>query len=622
MTRLIAIAALAAAITATPAAAAVEFAGVDASRHPTIQLSVVTDSPSKAAPVLLENGRSVAGLEAQNLGRAKSVVVAIDHSRSMKGEPLANAIAAARNFVAGKAAADRLAVVTFGESAVQTTRFSSATIDTDSALRNLALDRRQGTALYDAIHLSSLALSTEVNPGRVLVIMTDGANVAKGVSLQQAIDAAKKAGVAVYAIGIESGDFQRGPLEQVAEATGGSYYGATSSAALSQAYDAVARELARTWRLSYLTAARPGHTLKLTATVAGQGSVSSQTTLPGSTPPPPGEGLARFLPDLLFTSGIAALLLSLAVGTSILMAVGLVMATPASTRLRRRLGPHVGGPRRREKKASVRERFDGASGLLKATEQAFARFSFWRKLHAMLERADVPLRTAEFFYCMIVPAFLFGMIAAAMALSTLLILVAMVVGGLLPLGFLAFKAKKRVNAIDDQLPDLLITMAASLKAGHSFRQAMQAVVNEGQPPISDEFKRVLTEAQLGRPIDDALAEMADRVQSKNLSFVMTAVTVQRQVGGSLAGIFDMVADAVRQRQAFGRKIKGLTAMGRASAYTLVGMPFALAGIITVINADYMSPLYHTSTGHKMIIVGLVMMAIGAYMLRKIASFRG
>ncbi len=350
--------------------------------------------------------------------------------------------------------------------------------------------------------------------------------------------------------------------------------------------------------------------------------MTSQTTLPGSTPPPPGQGLARFLPDLLFTSGIAALVLSLAVGTAILMAIALVMATPASTRLRRRLGPHVGAPRRRAKKASVRERFDGASGLLKATEQAFVRFSFWRKLHAMLERADVPLRTAEFFYCMIVPAFFFGLVAAAMALSSLLILAAMVIGGLLPLGFLAFKAKQRVNAIDEQLPDLLITMAASLKAGHSFRQAMQAVVNEGQPPISDEFKRVLTEAQLGRPIDDALAEMADRVQSKNLSFVMTAVTVQRQVGGSLAGIFDMVADAVRQRQAFGRKIKGLTAMGRASAYTLVGMPFALALIITAINAEYMSPLYHTSTGHKMIIIGLVMMAIGAYMLRKIASFRG
>jgi tight adherence protein B len=620
--RIAALVTLAAAILATPAAAAVGLTGVDATRHPTIQLSVVTDRPSKAAPVLKENGHSVAGLVAQNLGRAKSVVVAIDRSRSMEGKPLADAIAAARAFVAGKTAADRLSVVTFGESAVQTTRFSSATIDTDSALRNLALDKKQGTALYDAIHLSSLALATEVNPGRVIVVMTDGSNVAKGVTLEKAIDAARKAGAAVYAIGIESGDFNKAPLEQIAKATGGGYYGANSSAELAAAYDRVAQDLARTWRVSYLTAARPGQSLTLTAAVPGFGSGSTQTTLPGSTPPPPGDGLAGVLPEQLFTSGAASLFLSLAVGTAILFGVGLAMATPASTRLRRRLGPHVGGPRRRAKKASVRERFEGASGLLKATEQAFERFSFWRKLHSMLERADVPLRTSEFFYCMIGPAFFFGLFAAVMAFSPIFILLAMVIGGLLPLGFLSFKAKRRVNAIDEQLPDLLITMAASLKAGHSFRQAMQAVVDEGQPPISDEFKRVLTEAQLGRPIDDALAEMADRVQSKNLSFVMTAVTVQRSVGGSLAGIFDMVADAVRQRQAFARKIKGLTAMGRASAYTLVGMPFALAGIITAINAEYMSPLYHTSTGHKMIIVGFISMAIGSYMLRKIASFRG
>ena len=562
MIRIAALVTLAAAILATPAAAAVGLTGVDATRHPTIQLSVVTDRPSKAAPVLQENGHAVAGLVAQNLGRAKSVVVAIDHSRSMKGKPLADAIAAARSFVGGKTAADRLAVVTFGESAVQTTRFSSATIDTDSALRNLALDKKQGTALYDAIHLSALALATEANPGRVIVVMTDGSNVAKGVSLEKAIDAARKAGAAVYAIGIESGDFSKAPLEQIAKATGGGYYGANSSAELAAAYDKVAQDLARTWRVSYLTAARPGQTLKLTAAVPGFGSGSTQTTLPGSTPPPPGDGLAGLLPEQLFTSGVAALLLSLAVGTAILLGDRRSsMATPASTRLRRRLGPHVGGPRRRAKKASVRERFEGASGLLKATEQAFERFSFWRKLHSMLERADVPLRTSEFFYCMIAPAFFFGLVAAVMALSPIMILAAMVIGGLLPLGFLAFKAKRRVNAIDEQLPDLLITMAASLKAGHSFRQAMQAVVDEGQPPISDEFKRVLTEAQLGRPIDDALAEMADRVQSKNLSFVMTAVTVQRSVGGSLAGIFDMVADAVRQRQAFARKIKGLTGDG-------------------------------------------------------------
>ena len=127
---------------------------------------------------------------------------------------------------------------------------------------------------------------------------------------------------------------------------------------------------------------------------------------------------------------------------------------------------------------------------------------------------------------------------------------------------------------------MLITLAASLKAGHSFKTGLQTLVDEGRPPASKELKRVLTEAQLGRPIDEALSEMAARLGSKNFDFVITAVTIQRQVGGSLAGLIDMVADTVRQRQQFIRKIKGLTAMGRAGAYTLVGPPFFVAAVIT------------------------------------------
>ena len=153
----------------------------------------------------------------------------------------------------------------------------------------------------------------------------------------------------------------------------------------------------------------------------------------------------------------------------------------------------------------------------------------------------------------------------------------MIVGGGLPIFIVWHKAKRRLAAIDDQLPDLLVTLAATLKAGHSFRQGIQAVVDEGQPPASKEFKRVLTETQLGRPMDDALADMAARIGSKNVTFVVTAVTIQRQVGGSLAGIFDMVAEAVRNRQQFARKIRSLTAMGRASAYVLVGRPLLHAG---------------------------------------------
>jgi tight adherence protein B len=259
---------------------------------------------------------------------------------------------------------------------------------------------------------------------------------------------------------------------------------------------------------------------------------------------------------------------------------------------------------------------------MRATERAFGHLRVWHALHRLLERADVPLRTVELVYAAAGSGLLVAMIFAIAGGGPILTVLAMAAGGSIPIGVVWFKAKRRLAAIDDQLPDLLVTLAAALKAGHSFRQGIQAVVDEGQPPASKEFKRVLTETQLGRPMDAALADMATRVGSKNLAFVVTAVTIQRQVGGSLAGIFEMVAEAVRNRQQFARKIRSLTAMGRSSAYVLVGLPFFILGTTTLLNREYIHPLYHTSTGHKLMILGVVMITIGSLMLRKIVSFRG
>jgi tight adherence protein B len=123
-------------------------------------------------------------------------------------------------------------------------------------------------------------------------------------------------------------------------------------------------------------------------------------------------------------------------------------------------------------------------------------------------------------------------------------------------------------------------------------------------------------------MDQALAEMGDRIGSKNLTFVLNSVTIQRQIGGSLAGLFDMVAETVRQRQQFARKIRSLTAMGRMSAYVLGGLPFAVAILISVISPVYMAPLWHSSVGHDLVGLGFVMLAVGGVVLRKIVSFKG
>jgi len=240
----------------------------------------------------------------------------------------------------------------------------------------------------------------------------------------------------------------------------------------------------------------------------------------------------------------------------------------------------------------------------------------------MLVRGDVPLRPAEFVWLMVGGAFLGALLFGASGAPALMILAGMVIGSAIPYGFVGFRVRRRSKAFEAQLPDMLTTIAASLKAGHSFKHGLQAVVNESAPPASIELRRVLTEAGLGRPLDDALADMAERVGSENFGFAITAVTIQRQVGGSLATLFDMVSETVRNRQQFARKIRSLTAMGRMSAYTLVAIPIFIGGMISLLNPEYIRPLFHTHAGHLMLVAGVAMMALGSSILKKIVSFKG
>jgi tight adherence protein B len=531
----------------------------------------------------------------------------------MLGPAISDASAAARAFVASKPARDRIAIVAVGKKAVQLTSFASTTVEADEALRAIEVDKVRGTALYDGILVSTQALAADVNPTRVLILLTDGQEVSSEASLEQAIAAAREANVAVYPIGIESPSFRPAPLQRLAEKTGGRYAGASGTGQLKAIYAALAEELRRTWQITYVTAARPGDRISVEAANA-----HAESVVPGIRQVASAEGSK--LPEPLFKIGPAVV--ATAVAFLVLISALFLMRAPVGSRLRRRITPHLGEQESKRARGPVQERFATASSLLQATERAFGHLRAWHALHRLLERADVPLRTVELVYAAVGSAFLAGIIFAVAGTAPFVILLAMVIGGSLPILIVWQKARRRLAAIDDQLPDLLVTLAASLKAGHSFRQGIQAVVDEGQPPASKEFKRVLTETRLGRPMDDALSDMATRIGSKNVSFVVTAVTIQRQVGGSLAGIFDMVADAVRNRQQFARRIRSLTAMGRASAYVLVGVPFFMLGALTLLNPDYMSPLYHTSTGHKLMIIGMVMISVGSLMLRKIVSFRG
>jgi tight adherence protein B len=616
---LIAVSAATLALAAGSAAGGVVIHAVDTSAYPTIRVTVVTANPLTRPPMLREDGHNVTGVQATNLASAKSVVLALDHSRSMAGRPLADATAAARVFLAAKGSSDRVSVVTFGSRAGQLTGFSPSSSDGDAALRGLRTDAKEGTKLWDAVALGSQLLGAEPQRGRALVLLTDGRDTGSEASAEKAAEMARKAGVTVYVIGIEGTQFSPGPLRGLARATGGSYVGAHTTAELRGAYGAVATALRRTWQLEYATTARPGERVGLRARGDG-GADTTQLTMTGPSGPG-GAGASPLLPKPFLETAFGTLLLSLGVGFVVLLAGTFVLASVEGGRLRRRLAPHIGEARQR-RRSEEEGRTAVFAGIFRATEEVFSGQRPWIALQRLLERADVPLRTVEFAY-VIVGGALVGFVLFLLLLGSMFMaFLGLLVGGAAPIGWLILKAKRRIRAFEEQLPDFLVALAATLKAGHSFRQALKTVADEGRPPASKELNRVLTEARLGRPMEAALSEMSQRVGSPNFEFVITSVTIQRQVGGSLAGLIDMVADTVRQRQQFARKISGLTAMGRASAYVLMGLPFFMALMITLINPGYMEPLYHTSTGHQLIILGLVMMAFGCLVMRRIVAFKG
>ena len=451
----------------------------------------------------------------------------------------------------------------------------------------------------------------------ILVVLTDGTDVSSHASLADAIAAARQAGALVYPIGIVSSQFDPTPLQELASRTGGRYTSTTSTKALRGIYTSIAAELGRTWHASYLTNLPQGQTLHLQAQLVGAGSATAATHLSGRASS--ATAASPLIPSFLYGI-VGSILLGLILTGLLALGIWSMRQAKEGTWVQARLAPHVG--EKKQHRLGTRERLSAAAAIFTATEHALGNMNLWKRLSRTIERADIPLRTVEFVYVMAGAGFGLGIVLAISGQTPAIILLGMLVGAFVPYAVLTMKVKKRLASFETQLPDLLVTMAASLKAGHSFKQGMQAVVDENRQPASDEFRRVLTETSLGRPMDSALKEMADRIGSSNFEFVITAVTIQRQVGGSMAELFDMVADTVRQRQQFARKIKALTSMGRMSAYVLVGLPFFMAFFITVINPTYMQPLYSTGIGHFLIFLSLAGMVVGSLLLKKIVSFRG
>lgn len=302
----------------------------------------------------------------------------------------------------------------------------------------------------------------------------------------------------------------------------------------------------------------------------------------------------------------------------IIIAAVVLLTGGEEAAVQERLGRYGRQPEEEEKEAKKKKGKEAKGFLTDSLNRAVAGRSFAEKLATKIARADAKLTVGEFLALqMIVVVMAFGV---ACILSGLLVgVVAGVIGYFVPHLWLNRRKSARLNSFNDQLGDAINQMVNGLRAGYSVQQAMESVGSELPPPICQEFGRAVQEMQFGLSMDQALANMLRRINSADLDLMITAISVQREVGGNLAEILEVISHTIRERIRIQGEIRVLTAQGRITGYIIGGLPFAIAGMLMLINREYIMRMFTMTCGWVMIGVILVLMSIGAFAISKITN---
>jgi tight adherence protein B len=192
-------------------------------------------------------------------------------------------------------------------------------------------------------------------------------------------------------------------------------------------------------------------------------------------------------------------------------------------------------------------------------------------------------------------------------------------GAYLPYFYVKRKAIARINAFEGGLPEAIDLLGRAIRAGHPLSSGMKMVADETQEPIAGEFQRTFEEQRFGLPFDDAVQAMADRVNLVDVRILVTAILIQREVGGNLAEVLDNIASVIRARFTIRRQLRVYTAQGRFSGYVLAVLPIAVGTIIYMLNPEYMSILWTHKIGKLMLVTAIVLQLIGYAWIRKIIN---
>ncbi len=259
------------------------------------------------------------------------------------------------------------------------------------------------------------------------------------------------------------------------------------------------------------------------------------------------------------------------------------------------------------------------SALGERLDRALERRGFAANIRAQLARANLKLTAGEFLAATVIAIILLAGAAHLLRHNAVFTLIAGIIGFFAPRWYVGYLQGKRLREFNNQLADTISLMVNSIRSGYSVLQAMEAVAREMGPPVSEEFERVVREVQLGLSVEQALDNLLRRVPSDDLDLMLTAINVQREVGGNLAEVLDAINYTIRERVRIKGEIRALTAQGRYSGYLISFLPVALSGFIYLVNPSFIMNLVTDPCGWIMIGAAVLGMVAGFLIIRKIVN---
>jgi len=300
----------------------------------------------------------------------------------------------------------------------------------------------------------------------------------------------------------------------------------------------------------------------------------------------------------------------------ILLIIGAVVAVSSERSLvEERLGRYL------EEERPDRGEDSGRSVVTEWLNRRVASSSRGDRIARELARADLKFKVAEYYALVFISTVVTALLAWLLQQQLASLVIGAIIGLFIPRFYVKRQQTVRLNKFNDQLSDMLNLMVNGLRAGYSTMQALEAVSRELPTPISDEFRRVVQEMQIGIPMEKALENLLRRIPSEDLDFVVTAINVQREVGGNLSEILDTISFTIRERVRIKGEIRVMTAQVRTSATVLSLIPVFLTLALWFVSPEYIGSFFDRGPlcGWLAVVTVVGMIAAGYFVMMKIAD---